>query len=153
MDSFSRKFRTLIVTATGLLVLAAFFAPWILDKPAATKAATGTTADFIQRCGGQSFNASNQERERAICNARISGFVSGYDLSLERLGPDAKKLHLWCVPDEQTDYISVIEGWAQAQPTRYAHVISTMKGSNDETIATALIIAGLHETYPCKENQ
>lgn len=112
----------------------------------------GITADFFKRCAGQPYTDVSAGQDIAMCGARISGFVAGHDLAMEQIQATVdSQARLWCIPDDVTEatYVTTIHSWAEANPNKYQKIVDSMSQSNDATVATAVIIAALHSTYPC----
>jgi Rap1a immunity proteins len=111
------------------------------------------TSSFLSLCSGSKITPETELTAASICLGRISGFVIGYNLTVEyaSLTMPTDGLKLWCMNGSKVtdgELYEVVAKWASANPTRLKAFVDREGSPNEAT--TLMFIAALHDAYPCK---
>jgi hypothetical protein len=92
----------------------------------------------------------------ANCMGKIRGMSDGHSLTVQLASADPNNkgnISLWCVDERVTDQqlLDAVLTWTLAHTERYNVV--TKGFVTDQSAAMAVMIASLHETFPCEKNK
>lgn len=102
---------------------------------------------FIAACAGVS-ETNNDVIAYANCLGRISGVSDGHQFTAQLTGDMRSDIELWCTPPRTTDgaLMATVLNWIESNPDRYSEIMVQLHAP---TGAVAVIIAALHDAYPC----
>ncbi len=111
---------------------------------------------FLSVCAGMNVTPVTKDVAVANCIGSISGFVYGFETALALADAEGHPLlrhMLWCRPNPKQmsagDLYNAVSLWAAKYPDRVQQQVD-IYGPNHPMAAQTLIIAALHEQYPCK---
>lgn len=139
----------LIGTAVSACFMLAVFLMGVKPAPVPVT----PTPSFLGLCSGSKITPETELTAASICLGRVSGFVIGYNLTVEyaSLTMPTDGLKLWCMNGPRVtdgELYEVVARWASANPTRLKAFVDREGSPNEAT--TLMFIAALHDAYPCK---
>ena len=148
--------RVLLATVIGAVAAGVFLRlQHRFQTPATSSPSQPTTYDlFLESCSGVvPINDKNELIAFTNCMGRVRGLSDGHTMTAAFVDTVDRKvardIRLWCEPKHTTDkqLFDAVTTWINQNQERAQELLKEQQLIN---ASTAIVIAALHSTYPCK---